>query len=195
MWATLPAQYASHNHRGTGMRALSTSAIIVIVVSLAACVPPPAAPLNSPAFARRAPLPGQPGYLETIKYVDEGLRYIAPNTGFFVSAAGEMCFQGPIVPGITPVLAPQQYWCMSPLDVSMVDALENDISYVNEVRLWCRHASPQCARKIAYPDQFDDMTVANSITAETIPFRQERAAIEYLVYLMGGHVEPDEASR
>jgi hypothetical protein len=150
-------------------------------------------PLNSLAFARRPPPPGQPGYLETIKYVDDGLRYIAANAGFFVSGTGEMCFRGSIIPGITPVLAPQYYWCMSPLDVSMVDALENDISYVNEVRLWCRHASPQCARKIAYPNQFDDMTVADSITAETIPFRPERAAIEYLVYLMGGNVEPDQA--
>jgi hypothetical protein len=175
------------------MRAISASAVIGIAVTLAACAPPLSAPINSPSFARRAPLPGQPGYLETIKYVDDGLRYIIPNAGFLVSGTGEMCFRGSVIPGVTPELLPQYYWCMNPLEVSSVDALENDTSYVNEVRLWCRHGSPQCAHKIAYPNQFDNSTVANSITAETIPFKRERAAIEYLVYLMGGNVEPDEA--
>jgi hypothetical protein len=61
------------------------------------------------------------------------------------------------------------------------------------VRLWCQHASPQCAHKIAYPNQFDNATVANSITTETIPFMEERAAIAYLVYLMGGNAGHDEA--
>lgn len=84
---------------------------------------------------------------------------------------------------------------MSPLDVSSVDALENNVTYVNRVRLWCRHASPQCAHKLAFPNQFDTMTVANSITAETIPFVRQREAIEYLVYLMGGYIEHDEALR
>jgi hypothetical protein len=82
---------------------------------------------------------------------------------------------------------------MSPLDVSSVDALENNVSYVNRVRLWCRLGSPQCAHKIAFPNQFDTMTAANSITAETIPFVRQRDAIVYLVYLMGGNVEHDEA--
>ena len=175
------------------MRAAAALAITGILAALAACVPPLPAPIDSPVFARRAPLPGQPGYLQTIKYVDDGLRYIAPNAGFVVSADGEMCFLGSIVPGIRLELLPQHYWCMSPFDVSTVDALENDTSYVNRVRLWCRHSSPQCARKIAYPNQFDDMTVSDSITAETIPFRRERDAIEYLVYLMGGNIGPDEA--
>jgi hypothetical protein len=175
------------------MRAIWAFGIIGIVAALAACAPPPPAPFNSLAFDRRPPLPQQLGYLETIKYIDDGARYIAPSAGFFISGTGEMCFLGSIIPGVTPELVPQHYWCISPLDVGMVDALENDTSYINEVRLWCRHASPQCAHKIAYPNPFDDATIANSITAETIPYRRERAAIEYLVYLMGGNVEPDEA--
>jgi hypothetical protein len=177
------------------MRAILALAIVGIMASLAACAPPPSPPIDSLAYARRPPLPGQPGYLETIKYVDDGLRYIAANARFLISGTGEMCFLGPIVPGITPELLPQYYWCMSPLDVSSVDALENNISYVNRVRLWCRHASPQCAHKIAYPNQFDTMTVANSITVETVPFERTRDAIEYLVYLMGGNVVRDEALR
>ncbi len=177
------------------MRALSGLGVLVfgMIASLAACVPWAAPPLNSLAFERRPPLPGQPGYLQTIKYVDDGVRYIAPNDGFFVSATGEMCFQGPIIPGVTLELSPRNYWCISPYDVSMVEALENDTSYVNDVRLWCRHSSPQCAHKVAYPNMFDNATVANSITAETIPFQGERAAVEYLVYLMGGAVEPGDA--
>ncbi len=175
------------------MRAISAFGLIIVMASLAACVPPPAPPLNSLAFARRPPPPGQPGYLETIRYVDDGMRYAVPNAAFFVSADGEMCFQGTVIPGVTLEFSPPYYWCMSPFDVSNVEALENDISYVNEVRLWCRQSSPQCAHKIAYPDQFDNSRVANSIAAETFPFKRERAAIEYLVYLMGGAVEPDAA--
>ena len=177
------------------MRATSIFAIIGIAASLAACAPQPLPPINSLAYARRPPPPGQPGYLETIKYVDDGLRYIAGNARFLVSGTGEMCFLGSIVPGITLELLPQYYWCMSPLDVSSVDALENNVSYVNRVRLWCRLSSPQCAHKIALPNQFDTMTAANSITAETIPFVRQRDAIAYLVYLMGGNVEHDEALR
>ncbi|HEY3910487.1 MAG TPA: hypothetical protein VGM07_11420 [Stellaceae bacterium] len=180
------------------MRALSGLGLLVfgIMASLAGCAPWAAPPLNSLAFERRPPPPGQPGYLETIKYVDNGIRYIAADAGFFISATGEMCFQGSVIPGVTLELSPRDYWCISPYDVSMVEALENDTSYVNDVRLWCRHSSPQCAHKIAYPNMFDSATVANSITAETIPFKQERAAVEYLVYLMGGAAEPagsDEA--
>jgi hypothetical protein len=48
---------------------------------------------NSPAFARRDPLPGRPNYLQTIKYIDDGMRYVDPLTQFFVSPAGEMCFR------------------------------------------------------------------------------------------------------
>src|ERR1041385_5071606 len=55
--------------------------------------PPP--PINSPAFAVRAPLPGRPGYLETIKFIDDGVRYVDPVSHFYISAAGEMCFHTP----------------------------------------------------------------------------------------------------
>jgi hypothetical protein len=175
------------------MRAILAIGIVAIMTVLSACAPAPPAPFNSVAFERRPPLPGRPGYLETIKYIDDGVRYIAPNAGFVVSSTGEMCFQGSIVPGPTPVLVPQPYWCMSPLDVSMVEALQNGISYINRVRLWCQLASPQCAHKIAYPNDFDNAKVANSITAETIPFQRQREAIEYLVYLMGGSTGRDEA--
>jgi hypothetical protein len=175
------------------MRALLALGLFGVTALIAGCVPPPAPPINSLAFERRPPPPGQPGYLATIKYVDNGMRYIAPNTGFFISAVGEMCFLTPVNPPMSLELAPQNYWCMSPLAVGTVEALENDTTYVNQVRLWCRHAAPQCAHKIAYPNMFDNMTVSDSITAETIPFERERDAVEYLVYLMGGNAGANPA--
>ncbi len=42
------------------------------------------APINSLAFARRDPLPGRPSYLETIKYIDDGVRYIDALSQFFI---------------------------------------------------------------------------------------------------------------
>ncbi|MGH7046115.1 MAG: hypothetical protein ACREE2_06960 [Stellaceae bacterium] len=176
------------------MHRITVFALLAVVAALPGCVPPPSPPINSLAFARRPPPPGQPGYLATIKYVDDGMRFTAADSGFFVSSAGEMCFLGSVIPGATPELAPHNYWCMSPFDVSTVEALENDMSYVNQVRLWCRQSSPQCAHKIAYPNQFDNSRVANSIAAETYPFRRERAAIAYLVYLMGGATGPETLS-
>jgi hypothetical protein len=164
----------------------------VVLTTLAACVLTPQ-PVNSLAFQKRLALPGQPGYLATIKYIDDGMRYISGGTQFFVSAGGDMCFQGAIVPGETKSYIPPNYWCMSPLSVSRVDAIENNISYINQVRLWCRLAAPQCAYKVGYPNLPDSPWIANSITAETLPFLQQREAIEYLVYLMGGSVRRDQA--
>ncbi len=168
-------------------------AMLGVLVMLTACVPPPTPPVNSPAFQKRPPLAGQPGYLETIKYIDNGVHYISPTAGFLVSAAGDMCFQGVVVPGVTPEYIASNFWCMSPFAVGRVDAVENNISYINQVRLWCRLASPQCAHKIGYPNMLDNQWIANSITAETVPFQRQREAIEYLVYLMGGTVQRDQA--
>jgi hypothetical protein len=48
--------------------------------------------------------------------------------------------------------------------------------------LWCMHAYPQCAHS------FDE--IADSISAPTIDYRQERDTLETLIYLMGGNVRP-----
>jgi hypothetical protein len=175
------------------MRTIAVILTIGIVTILAACVPPPPPPINSLAFEKRPPLPGQPGYLQTIKYIDDGLRYISPTAGFLVSNTGDLCFQGAILPGVTPVYIPQNFWCISPFEVSRIDAIENNISYINQVRLWCRLAAPQCAHKVGYASILDNMWEANSITTETVPFLQQRDAVEYLVYLMGGNVRRQQA--
>ena len=58
---------------------------------------------------------------------------------------------------------------------------------MNAVRLWCRHATPQCARRFGYANFLDESgLVANSIWAQIMPYKEERAAVRYLVYLMGG---------
>ena len=175
------------------MRSPAGILAIAVLMLLAACAPPPAPPVNSLAFQRRAPLPGQPGYLETIKFIDDGVHYISPPANFFVSNTGDMCFLGALTPGETPQYFPPSYWCMSPFAVSRVEAIDNNISYINQVRVWCAHANPQCAYKTGYPNMLDNRWVANSITAETVPVEREREALEYLVYLMGGSVGRDQA--
>ena len=147
--------------------------------------------INSTAYSVRPPLPGRPGYLDTIRYIDNGVRYIDPYAEFFISFDGQMCFRGLVNRQQATFEHYQNYWCMYPTNVSNVDALENNVSYVNQVRLWCRHVAPQCARKYGFPNLLDvSSALGNSISAQTVAFRQQRDAIEYLIYLMGGSVEP-----
>jgi len=78
---------------------------------------------------------------------------------------------------------------MPPTAVNNVEALENNVSYLNTVRLWCVLEAPQCARRTGIPNFLDESGwIGNSITAQTRPFGEQRNAIQYLVYLMGGNV-------
>jgi hypothetical protein len=143
--------------------------------------PPPA--INFPAFAMRGPLPGRPDYLQTIKYIDDGMRYVDPLTHFFVSSAGELCFR--TKPNYPQAIYEARYrvWCMYPQTVDHVAAATNDITRINEVDVWCLRAYPQCAHSLTEPDW-----IANSISASTLDYRQERDALENLIYLMGGNI-------
>jgi hypothetical protein len=153
--------------------------------------------INSVAYAVRPPSPGQRGYLETIKYIDNGVKYIDPFAEFFISFDGQMCFRGLINRQQAFFENYQNYWCIYPTAVNNVEALEDNISYVNTVRLWCVLEAPQCARRIGNPNFLDDSGwIGNSITAQTRPFREQRNAIQYLIYLMGGNVrEPQPLLR
>src|SRR6516225_313047 len=143
--------------------------------------------INSMAFAVRPPPPGQPSYLETIRYINNGLKYIDPSSEFFISFDGRMCFRGLVNRQQEVFENYQNYWCMRPTEVSNVEALEDNISYVNTVRLWCAVEAPQCAQRFGYPNFLDESGwTRNSVTAKTVPYRAQRHAIEYLVYLMGG---------
>ena len=189
------------------MRVKSTVAVVGAALMLAACSPEPplyvgpqyawfdlannVEAINSTAYAVRPPLPGRPGYLETIRYIDNGVKYIDPYAEFFIAFDGQMCFRGLVNRQQAEFENYQNYWCMYPTNVNNVEALENNVSYVNEVRLWCRHAAPQCARKFGFPDFLDETSpLGNSISAQTVEYKQERDAIEYLIYLMGGNLEP-----
>lgn len=157
--------------------------------------------IDSPAYAVRPPPPGRPGYLETIRYIDDGVKYIDPYAEFFVSFDGQLCFRGLVNHQAAYFENYQNYWCMPPTAVNNVEALENDISYVNTVRLWCVLQAPQCARRTGIPNFLEngilDNTgwLGNSISVQTRPFREQRNAIEYLVYLMGGNATDPRALR
>ena len=189
------------------MRVSSAIGVIGAAVALAGCSPEPplyvgpqyayfsladnAAAINSTVYAVRPPLPGRPGYLETIRYIDDGVKHIDPYAEFFISFDGQMCFRGLVNRQQAEFEYYQNYWCMYPTNVNNVDALENDVSYVNQVRLWCKHAAPQCAREYGFRNFLDESSpLGNSISAQTVAYKQERGAIEYLIYLMGGSVEP-----
>src|SRR5258708_37915436 len=113
-----------------------------------------AAPLeiNSLAFEKRAPLPGQMGYLETIKYIDDGMKFIDPSSEFFVSYDGDMCFRGLVNRQLATFETYTNYWCMNPQVVNNVDLLRDNITNINALRLWCAHAAPQYARRMGYPN-------------------------------------------
>lgn len=149
---------------------------------------PDPAVINSVAFAVRPPPPGQPGYFDTIRFIDDGVKYIDPYAEFFISFDGQMCFRGLVNRQQALFENYQNYWCIHPLAVNHVDALQNNVSYVNEVRLWCRHAAPHCAHRYGLPNFLDETSpIDNSISAQITPYKEEREAIEYLSYLMGGN--------
>ncbi len=156
-------------------------------------IPPYAqlAPINSVTFARRAPLRGQPSYLQTITLIDNGMRYIDPFARFYISPAGEMCFR--TFPNLPATLYQSYYkdWCIGPQAVGRVETMVNDVSNINAVRLWCAQADPQCVHRTGYYGPLDDSSrVANSISVETVSSLTQRRALENLVYLMGGNTSP-----
>src|SRR5262249_44404767 len=83
------------------------------------------AAINSVAFATRPPLPGRPGYLDTIRFIDNGVKYIDQYAEFFVSFDGQICFRGLVNRQQAMFENYQNYWCMSPTAVNNVEALEN----------------------------------------------------------------------
>ncbi len=145
--------------------------------------------INSQAFAIRAPSPGQPGYLETIRYIDSGVKYIDPFAEFFISFDGQLCFRGLVNRQMLLFENYQNYWCMYPTNVNNVEELPDNVTTVNTVRLWCRLEAPQCARRLGLPNFLLDESpwLGNSISVQIRPSKEQRTAIEHLIYLMGGN--------
>jgi hypothetical protein len=153
------------------------------------------ATINSDAFAKRQPLPGQRGYFETIRFIDSGVKYIDPSAEFFISPDGQMCFRGLVNRQLLEFENYQNYWCINPEFINNVEELQNSTTSVNRVRMWCILEAPQCARRVGWPNFLDESPwISNSISAETRPSKEQRAAIEHLIYLMGGNVRGAQAS-
>jgi hypothetical protein len=151
--------------------------------------------IDSDAFAKRPPLRGQRGYLETIRFIDDGMKYIDPFAEFFISNDGQMCFRGLVNRQLPYFENYQNYWCMYPDFVNNVEELENNITNVNSVRLWCILEAPQCARRNGFWNFLDESPwFGNSISAETRPSKEQLAAIEHLIYMMGGNLRTAQAS-
>jgi hypothetical protein len=170
---------------GKGLRFIGKLVrLAALAVALPACVPAEPQYLNNPAFARRAPPAGRPTYLETIKYIDDGLRYVDPTTAFYVSADGRMCFRGVLTnPQTTWDNVYKTDWCLLPTAVSRVATV---VIGTSQVFLRCKHADPQCIHEIGYS------RAINTAYVRTLPPDQEKAAVEHLIYLMGGTLGDSE---
>lgn len=154
--------------------------------SLLACVPVPPQNFNSLAFARRAPDAGAPTYWQTIRYIEDGLKYVDPASAFFVSPDGRMCFRGVLNANRT---APQYAddWCLAPAAVSRVESMWNDVTGIPELQLWCKHSDPECVQNFDYPTG-----TTNLVTMQIVPPDEEKRAVEHLIYLMGGSLGENE---
>jgi len=158
--------------------------LAALAAALPACVPPEPQYVNNPAFAQRAPPAGRPTYLETIKYIDDGLKYVDPTTAFYVSADGRMCFRGVLTnPQTTWDIVYKTDWCLPPTAVSRVDTI---VIGTNQVAVTCKHSDPQCIRENGY------YRAINIGYVRTVPPDQEKAAVEHLIYLMGGTLGDSE---
>ena len=144
-------------------------------------------PINLLDFARPYPVPSHLEYLRTIKFIDDGMRYVDPLSAFFISPVGEMCFR--VRPNYPQIMYEAFHWdwCIHPQFVDRVEPAPDDASMSNEVHVWCKRSNPQCAHSLG---EFG--TIANSISAATVDRRQESAALVNLIRLMGGNVRSSQ---
>src|SRR6266404_9229271 len=84
--------------------------------------------VNSVAFAKRAPPLGRPSYLETIGYIDNGVKYIDRYAEFFISFDGELCFRGLVNRQKDVFENYQNYWCMNRNAEKNEEEIEKNVS-------------------------------------------------------------------
>jgi hypothetical protein len=152
----------------------------------------PTAGVNSPVFAVREPLPGQLGYLQAVRFIDDRMKYLEPLSAFFVSPAGELCFR--TFPNGIHIIYDGYYsdWCLYPQAVSSVQAITMQIGNPSELVIWCGHSYPQCVRRYGYPVFPGPIcSVTDSVTVPTSAYLDQRAILLNLIYLMGGNAVPD----
>jgi hypothetical protein len=145
---------------------------------------------NDPVYAVRPPIPGQPDYWQSIRFIDARMKYLDPSSGFFVSSAGEMCFR--TFPNHVHVIYDGYYsdWCLYPQAVSSVQAVTMQIGDSNQLVLWCGHSYPQCVRRQGYPffPALILYSIADSVTVPTAAYLEQRTVLLNLIYLMGGNL-------
>lgn len=159
------------------------ASVVALAVSLTTCMPPPPPQSdNLPDFTRRPPPAGGPTYLQTVKYIDDGMKYAYPSAAFFVSPDGRMCFYGTVKFEEHYRFPPEEYilynsdWCLPPTAVDRVEK-----TGIDQLRLVCKYKNPQCITEIGHLNR-----VSNTISVQSLPADQQKAAIEHLIYLMGG---------
>ena len=177
-----------------GRKALIQPLLLVLVLLCQACKPLPTGLANQPGFEKRPPPPGQPGWFETIKFVNDGVQYLQPWGSFVVSPLGDLCFRGALEVTIRRLANYRNYWCMPPRAVAAVEALDDDVTHIPMVRLWCRHDAPYCAFRVNGFPWYGSYPLADTITVQMVPYRREKAAVEHLVYMMGGQPAPSVGS-
>jgi hypothetical protein len=153
------------------------------LAALSACAVAPQY-VDIAVYARRAPAPGQPSLAESVKYIDDGLRYVDPATGFFIAPDGRMCFRGAFT--LSQTIFDWLYktdWCLSPTAVNQVELVPDIVTGKYQLQLSCKHAAGQCIAETG-----SLLRQANLLMLPIVPPRQEKAAIEHLVWLMGGSV-------
>ena len=110
------------------------------------------------------------------------MRYVDPLSQFSISPTGEMCFRtGPDFP---PVWydAFYRHWCIHPQLVDRVSVIADPKTTLHGVELWCMRVYPQCVHSL------ETGQIENRVTAIAVDYQQERAALQHLIYMMGGNV-------
>ena len=147
---------------------------------------------------RRPPLPGQPGYLETIDYIDDGRAiHRAERRTFWCRPTGDMCFLGVDRSGRHAGICAGVLLVHEPASPS-AGSTRSKTTSATSTRSACgagirspamrpqdrlsEHARQACRSPTASPPR-------------PIPFWRQRDAIEYLVYLMGGNMRARQARR
>lgn len=140
-------------------------------------------PINSVVFAARLPASGMLTYPQSIRFIDDSLRYKDPYSQFVVSSIGQLCFRTWSSSPVSIYEAHYSYWCVYPQFIGRVEPSPS----VNAVVLWCKHAYPQCIHRDAPYSPLDDSSpVANSLIVQSVTYWQTRNVLEDLIYLMGG---------
>lgn len=139
--------------------------------------------VNAPVSWWTLPIaPAIATYVQTIRFIDDGIRYADAEAAFFVSPDSRMCFRKPLNLGRTifDELTPSD-WCLFPTAIGSVVTIPSLVTGEEDLQISCGHWAPQCVRELGYWRE------ANVITMKVYRPQEEKAAVAHLIYLMGGY--------